>query len=514
VVTQGQFLRAAGLELWPDGTRSGRYQFRHALYHQVCYERLGVAQRVHLHGQIAARLEAGYGTQARTRAAELAVHYARGVEPARSLVYRRYAGETALRRYAYPEALAHCTAGIETYTTLPPTPTLTSDALALSLTLGATRLATEGSASPAVEQAYRHAYVLAQELGDTSQMFPALYGLGSYYRVRAEFGTSYELMQRLMQVAQNAADPALLLMAHFALGGMLRYWRGGLVQARWHLEQSLALYDPAQHGTLASRYGLYPQVSSLANLATLLRQLGYPEQARQRSHEAVTLAQAAGSPFDVTVALAYDALLLQMCHALPQAQAQSEAVLALAAQHGFAHWMHSCDVLHGWGLAIQGQAGEGIGHIRRGLERLSAMGVRLMRPYLLGLLAQAYQRAGQVDAGLATLAEAVRLIQVTEESVIIAPLSILQGDLLLMQAGTAAAMPQAEACWQQALAVARRHQTKAWELRAALRLSQLWHRQGQGTKARQFLASLYGWFTEGLDTPDLQEAKAVLHALA
>jgi predicted ATPase len=216
----------------------------------------------------------------------------------------------------------------------------------------------------------------------------------------------------------------------------------------------------------------------------------------------------------VTVALAYDALLLQMGHALPQAQAQSEAVLALATQHGFAHWEHSCGVLRGWGLAMQGQAGEGIGHMRRGLEHLSAMGVRLMRPYLLGLLAQAYQRAGQVDAGLATIAEAMRLIQVTEESVLLAPLAILQGDLLLMQAGPEVAVPQAEACWQQALDAARHHQTRAWELRAALRLSQRWHRQGHCTQARQLLAPLYGWFTEGLDTPDLQEAKAVLQELA
>jgi hypothetical protein len=113
---------------------------------------------------------------------------------------------------------------------------------------------------------------------------------------------------------------------------------------------------------LASRYGLYPQVSGLANLATLLWQLGYPEQARRRSHEAVTLAQAAGSPFDVTVALAYDALLQQMCHALPQAQAQIEAVIALAAEHGFAHWVHSCGALRGWVLAVQGQGVAGISH--------------------------------------------------------------------------------------------------------------------------------------------------------
>jgi predicted ATPase len=208
VAAQGQFLRATGLEIWPDGTRSARYQFRHALYHQVCYERLGAARRVDLHGQIAARLEAAYGVQARTRAAELAVYYARGLEPTRSLVYRRYAGEVALRRHAYAEAIAHCTAGIETYTILTPTPALTADALALSLTLGATRLATEGFASPGVEQAYRHAYVLAQELGDTPQLFPALYGLGSYYRVRAEFGTAHKLIERLMHAAQDAQDSA------------------------------------------------------------------------------------------------------------------------------------------------------------------------------------------------------------------------------------------------------------------------------------------------------------------
>jgi predicted ATPase len=276
VAAQGQFLRAMDLELWPDGTRSARYQFRHALYHQVCYERLGAARRVDLHRQFAARLEAAYGEQARTRAAELAVHYARGLEPTRSLVYCRYAGEAALRQHAYAEAIAHCTAGIDTYTRLTPTPALTAGALALTLTLGATRLATEGFASPAVEQAYSQAYGLAQEVGDTAHLFPALYGLGSFYRVRAEFATAYELMQQLMHVAQGAQDPALLLIAHSALGEMLRYWRDGLGQARWHLEQSLALYDPAQHSILPSRYGLHPQVSCLANLGTLLWQVAIP----------------------------------------------------------------------------------------------------------------------------------------------------------------------------------------------------------------------------------------------
>jgi hypothetical protein len=253
LAAQGQFLNATGLEMWPDGTRSARYRFRHALYHQVCYERLGAMRRVDLHGQIAARLEAAYGGQARTRAAELAVHYARGLEPMRSLVHQRYAGEAALRRHAYAEALAHCTAGIETYNTLTPTAALTTEALALSLALGASRLATEGFASPGVEQAYRQAYRLAQEVGDTPQLFPALYGLGSYYRVRAEFATAHTLMERLMHAAQDEQDSALQLMAHFALGGMLLYWRDGLVQARWHLEQRRAQPYDKRQTTAASR---------------------------------------------------------------------------------------------------------------------------------------------------------------------------------------------------------------------------------------------------------------------
>ena len=342
----------------------------------------------------------------------------------------------------------------------------------------------------------------------------SLYGLGSYYRVRAEFATAHTLMERLIHAAQDAQDSALQLMAHFALGGMLRYWRDGMVQARWHLEQSLVLYDPAQHKDLAARYGLYPQVSSLANLATLLWQLGYPEQAQRRSQEAMTLARDVGSPFDVTVALAYDTLLQQMAHALPQAQQQIEAVMRLAAEHGFAHWLYSCGVLQGWVLTVQGQRLEGISQIRRGLERLSSIGVRLMRPYLLGLLAEAYRSVGKVDEGLKALDEAMRLIQVTDESVIAAQLQIVQGELRLMQPATASAEQQAETCWHQALDMARRHQTRSWELRAALRLSQLWQRQGKRTRARQLLAPLYGWFTEGFDTPDLQEARVLLQELA
>lgn len=226
------------------------------------------------------------------------------------------------------------------------------------------------------------------------------------------------------------------------------------------------------------------------------------------------LAQAVGSPFDVTWALAYDALLQQICGARQQAQERTEAVIALATEHGFAQWLHSCGVLRGWALAIQGQGVEGIDHICRGMERLAAMGIRLMRPYLLGLLAEAYQCGGQVDDGLATLAEAVRIARATDESAITAPLYILQGELLLMQADTASAEQHAETYWYQALDVARRHQTKSWELRAALRLSRLWQRQGKRLQARQLLAPLYGCFTEGFETPDLQEAGALLHELA
>jgi predicted ATPase len=215
----------------------------------------------------------------------------------------------------------------------------------------------------------------------------------------------------------------------------------------------------------------------------------------------VRLAQAVGSPFDVTWALAYDALLQQICGARQQAQERTEAVIALATEHGFAQWLHSCGV-------------EGIDHICRGMERLAAMGIRLMRPYLLGLLAEAYQCGGQVDDGLATLAEAVRIARATDESAITAPLYILQGELLLMQADTASAEQHAETYWYQALDVARRHQTKSWELRAALRLSRLWQRQGKRLQARQLLAPLYGCFTEGFETPDLQEAGALVHELA
>jgi predicted ATPase len=207
----------------------------------------------------------------------------------------------------------------------------------------------------------------------------------------------------------------------------------------------------------------------------------------------------------------------------PAAQQQAETLLALATTHAFPHWVAQGTMLRGWALTMQGQGEEGLAQIRQGLSVCRALGTQLTLTHWLALLAEACEFCEQHSAGLLVVTEALALGEQHGERFYMAELSRLQGELLLhasaRQGGQsnvilASEAAPAEACFQQALALARGSQAKAWELRAALSLSRLWQRQGRRTEARQLLAEVYGWFTEGLDTADLRAARAFLDELA
>ena len=243
----------------------------------------------------------------------------------------------------------------------------------------------------------------------------------------------------------------------------------------------------------------------------LLWVLGYADQAQQRSQEALARAQQVGDPPSLAYAQLFAAVLSQHRRDVAATQAHADALMALATAQGLVHRVAHGRILRGWALAMQGDAATGVAHIQQGLEAVQGTGLKLYRPYLLALLAEAYGQAGQPEAGLTVLAEALTLVAATEERWWEAEVYRLQGALLLQLPRPD--VGQAEACFQQALDVARRQQAKALELRAALSLSRLWQQQGKRAEARQLLAPIYGWFTEGFDTADLQEAKALLEAL-
>jgi len=239
--------------------------------------------------------------------------------------------------------------------------------------------------------------------------------------------------------------------------------------------------------------------------------LGYPEQALQRSEAALTLARALSHPPSLAGALAFAAMLHQGRRERQLVQERAEAAIALARAQGLPHWVTYGTIMRGWTLAVQGQWEEGMTQIQQGLVAQHASGAQIARPHFLAMLTEAHAAAGQAEAGLDVLAEALALVDHTGERYWEAELYRLKGELLLQQALPDAS--QAEVCFQQALSVARRQQAKSWELRTAINLSRLWQQQGRRDDARALLTPVYHWFTEGFDTADLQDAKALLEEL-
>jgi predicted ATPase len=310
-------------------------------------------------------------------------------------------------------------------------------------------------------------------------------------------------------VAQQLQDPELFVVAHRALGNCL-YWRGELDLAHTYLQQALARYDPQQMRDLAVRYGQDHGVGCRFLGAVTFWLLGYPDQARQWSEAALTQAQGLRHAYTLQQALCFSTLLHLLRREAAVAQERAQVQRALCTEHGFADYPEWGTVLWGAASAAQGAWAEGLAQIREGLAAYQPRG-RVPWLLFLGLLAEACERAGQVEEGLGALEEALEAMQTTEERLYEAEVYRLRGALLLQQ--SAAQQGEAEEHFHQALTVARRQQAKSWELRAAMSLSRLWQQQGKRTEAYELLAPIYGWFTEGFDTADLQEAKALLEEL-
>jgi predicted ATPase len=394
---------------------------------------------------------------------------------------------------------------------LPDTPERVQRELVFQIALGPTLMATKGYAAPEVEHAYARAKELCQQVGETPHLFQVLHGLQRFYLIRAELQTTRELGEQLLTLAQSMPDSVFLLQAHRALGDSL-FWLGKVAQARVHFEQGITLYNPQQHRSLAFVYGEDPGVICLCYVARALWGLGYPEQALQRIHEALTLARELSHPLTQVFALYFAVVLHASYREARAAQERAEAAIALSTEHGFALWLTRGTVLHGWALVEQGQGEKGVTEMYQGLAAYRATGAEVARPYWLALLAEAYGHLGQVEEGLRALEEALAAVERTEERFHEAELHRLKGELLLMR--SVEHRGEAETSFRQALDISRRQQAKSLELRAAMSLSRLWQQQGKHAEARQLLAPVYGWFTEGFDTADLQEASALLDELS
>jgi predicted ATPase len=273
----------------------------------------------------------------------------------------------------------------------------------------------------------------------------------------------------------------------------------------------MVLYDAPQHRSSAFLYGEDAGVQCHTYAAWALWSLGYPDQGLVRSHEALTLAQQSAHLFSLSFVLSWAAVFHQFRREVRLTQERAEAAISIATEQGFPQWKAFSAIPYSWTLAHQGQAQEGTEQMHQGLRAHRATGAEIFRPYWLALLAEAHGIMGQPEAGLTMLTEALALMDTNGERAWEPELYRLKGVLLLQQDSDNSTA--AETCFQQAMAIAQNQSAKSWELRAATSLARLWQRQGKRDEARQMLAEVYDWFTEGFDTADLKDAKALLHEL-
>jgi class 3 adenylate cyclase/predicted ATPase len=504
-LVEAEFLYQQGLP--PQAT----YRFKHALIQDAAYQSLLKSTRQQYHQRIAQVLAAHFPETAETQPELLAHHCTEAGLTEQAVRYWQRAGEHASERSAPLEAISHFTTGIALLQTLPETPARTQQAVTLHLALGAALAMAKGHAAPEVEQAFTQARAWCQQVGETPALVPVLVGLWRFYNTRPQLHTARELGDTLLRLAQRAHDPALAVLAHQALG-MTWFYLGTLPAARQHLEAGIARSTPDQYRVPAFHLGQDPGVGCRLYAAMTLWVLGYPEHALAHIHDALTWAHELSHPYSLAFARCFAAVVSQFRRDVPAVHEHAEAAVALATAQGFPYYAALGTSMRGWALALQGQGEAGLAQGRQGLAAYRATGAAVLVPYLCTVLADVADRLGHPEDGLQALAEAHTLVEQQEERWWEAEVCRLRGVVLLRQPGTP--QVEAEAWLQRALDVARRQEAKALELRAAMSLARLWQQQGKRAEAYDLLTPIYGWFTEGFDTADLQEAKALLEALA
>jgi predicted ATPase len=487
------------------------YTFKHALTQEVAYNSVLIERRKVLHERTAQAIEELYHDELDKHYSDLAHQYSRSDNTKKAVEYLHLSGRQAVQGSANVEAVNHLTTALELLKTLPDTPERAQQELTLQITLGAPLMVTKGYAAPEVQKTYARARELCQNIGETPHLYPVLFGLWSVFVVRAEHKMAKKLGEQILALARSLQDPALLLVAHYVLGITL-ISLGELVAARQHTEQGIALYDPRQHRSLAFLYGEDLGVGCLSFSAWILWIFGYPDQALKRIHDALGLAQETSHSFSLVLALACATWVHLFRREVQAAEECAEAAITLSTEQGFAFYWAWGTIQRSWALSQQGQVEEGIAQMERGLTAYRATGAEWLRSCFLVLLAEVHAKGGQSEAGLRALAEAAAVLNKTEERISEAELYRLKGDLLLdllMENQT-----EVEASFRRAINISRRQSAKSLELRAVMSLSRFWQKQGKQEEARQMLAETYGWFTEGFDTADLKEAKALLQELS
>jgi predicted ATPase len=502
-------LLSSELILRRGATPDAKYIFKHALVQDVAYQSLLKSKRHQLHARIAGVLEERFPDIVATQPELLAQHYAVAGLPEQAIEYYRKAGERAAQRSANAEAIEHFTRGLELLHALPETGERPRRELDLQLKLGRASIALKGYASPEVDRIYQRARALCQRVGEPDLLHRALMGLEAYYVVRADLKTAHQLVEQSLKEAGRANNPDRLMNSHSQLGAIL-FYLGELSSALPHLEEGIRIYD-AQHRQLP--HGLQdPGMVGRCYAGWALWHLGYPDRGWARYEEALQIAQQTCHPFNMAWVSGHAALYLQHCGQTSAVAELAETAIAVATEHNFPFWLALGICLKAWAVATEKDGQEGIRLLREGIAAYRSTGAEIVMPCLLGMLAEAYARTERTHEGLLTVQEAFAASDKSGQRAWEAELHRLKGELILGLGSKKIA--QAEVSFGRAIRIARDSQAKSWELRASTSLAQLWAGQGKRTEAYDLLAPVYGWFTEGFDTPDLKDAKALLDKLA
>ncbi len=484
------------------------YSFKHALVQDAAHGSLLRSARQQLHAQIAEALETHSPELMDSQPELLAQHYAEAGLVEKSIASWGKAGRRSAARSAMAEAAAQFQKALDQITLLPDNPERRRQELEFCSALGAVLVAVKGYAAPETGQTYAHARELWVHLGSPSEFLRIPYWQSLFHAVRGELDRAQSLAEDLLRLSRQRNDSSALVLGHLSSGRTLMY-SGKFAPSRSDLQAGLALYDPISHRSLAHQVGIHPHVNSQVYLGIVLFCLGFPDQALAQSSAAIAEARRLAHAPTLAMSLTVGAVPLCLVGDNAALDEWTGQLVAVATEQGFPFWDPQGTIYRGWVKVKNGDVTEGISLLRSGLRAFHATGTEVWMSYYIALLARACQVAGQVEQGLAQLDDALQIVGRTGERWFAAELNRHKGEMLLRQGHSEAA----EELYRKALSIAREQEAKLWELRAAASLARLHRDQGRHIEARDLLAPIYGWFTEGFGTRDLKEAKALLDEL-
>ena len=484
------------------------YAFKHALVQDAAHGSLLRSSRQQLHAQIAEALEAYSHEIMENQPELLAHHYGKAALVEKAVAFWGKAGRRSAARSAMAEAAAQFQKGLDQLALLPDNRERQRQELEFLSALGAVLNAVKGHSAPETGRAYTRARELWKRLGSPSEFLQVPHGLSRYHAFRGELDLALSLDEDVLRLSHQRSDIVGLVLGHLS-SGRNQFIGGRFASSRSHFEEVLALYDPITHNSLVHQVGSHPQMPTQAFLGVAFFCLGYPDEALARISGAIAEARKMAHPPSLAMCFGHGARLLSLQGNNAVLSDWVDQFEAMATEQGFPVWRAEAAIYRGWTKIRDGDVAQGISLLRSGSAAYGATGAVQWMPHHLALLARACAIAGQVEEALTQLDEALNMVERTGERWLTAELNRHKGQLLLRQGHPEAA----EELYRKALSIAEGQDAKLWELRAAVSLARLRRDQGPRAEARELLAPIYDWFTEGFDTPDLKEAKALLDEL-